>query len=65
MKARVLRAFRDKVTKERRKVGDEIEVTKKRFTEINSTQHGAFLAELIKPAPQTPNENGGDTTPDQ
>ena len=37
MKAKVLKDFRDKQSKEIRKQGDIIEISKERFEEINST----------------------------
>jgi len=55
MKAKVIKAYRDKITKRIHKPGEEIEVTKKRFEEINSTKHGIFLEEIAEPQkPQKP-----------
>jgi hypothetical protein len=48
MKAQVVKEFRDKNTKELQKVGTEIEVTKKRFEEINSTAFGVLIEEIKK-----------------
>ena len=45
MKVKVLKPFRDKVTGEMRKVGDEFTCTKKRYTEILSVD---LLVEEIK-----------------
>ena len=55
MKAKVIKAYRDKLTKRIHKPGEEVELTKKRFEEINSTKHGAFLEEIAEPEkPQKP-----------
>ena len=45
MKVKVLKPFRDKVTGEKRKVGDEFTCTKKRYFEILSVD---LLVEEIK-----------------
>lgn len=43
MKAKVLRTFNDLKGKKIRRKGEIIEVTKKRFEEINSTKHGQLV----------------------
>lgn len=51
MKAKVVQKFRDKHTKEVYEPGQVLEVTKKRFDEMNSTSHGVFV-EKIKEEPK-------------
>ena len=46
MKAKVLRTFRDKDTDLLHRKGKEIEITKKRFEEINSTSFGILVEEI-------------------
>lgn len=46
MKVRVLKKYKDKFTKKIYKAGQEIEVAKERFGEINSTALGPFLEPL-------------------
>lgn len=46
MKAKVVKKFRDKNTKEIYEVGQEIKVTKKRFEEMNSTSFGVLVEEI-------------------
>lgn len=46
MKVKVLRTFRDKDTDLLHRKGNKIEVTKKRFEEINSTSFGILLEEI-------------------
>jgi hypothetical protein len=48
MKAIVVKSFRDKHTKALHKPGEEIEVSKKRFAEINSTPYGVLVEEKPK-----------------
>lgn len=43
MRVKVLRTFKDKHTDTLNKAGTEIEVTVKRFKEINSTRLGVFV----------------------
>lgn len=43
MKAKVLKQFKDKYTKELYKKGQVIEVTNERYEEINSTAHGILV----------------------
>lgn len=43
MKVTVIKVFRDKNTDTVYQVGEELELTKKRFEEINSTSHGVFV----------------------
>lgn len=52
---KVLKEFRDKNTKELYKAGQEIEVSKKRFEEMNSTAFG-ILVEEVKVEKQDPKE---------
>jgi len=53
MKVRVIRPFRDKHTNEIRRKGQEIEVTKKRFEEINSAAFGPFVEAVVEPEEPT------------
>lgn len=46
MKAKVIKTYRDKNTNDLQEIGTEIEVTKERFGEINSTAYGIFLEEV-------------------
>lgn len=46
MKAFVLKSFRDAYTSEIHMAGSEIEVTKKRLTEINSTKNGELVRSM-------------------
>jgi len=43
LKAKVLKQFKDKYTKELYKKGQIIEVTNERYEEINSTAHGVLV----------------------
>lgn len=43
MKVKVLKNFRDKYTKDLHKKGTEIEITKERYEEINSTAFGVLV----------------------
>lgn len=49
MRVKVLRTFRDKETKTLHRKGEEIEITKKRYEEINSTAFGILVEEIEKP----------------
>lgn len=51
MKVKVLRNFRDKHTKTLYEAGQEIEFTKERVEEINSTLHGVFVKEIEEEKP--------------
>ncbi|WP_189928439.1 hypothetical protein [Clostridium tetani] len=51
MKAKVLRDFINKYSKKLHKKGDILDISKKRFEEINSTSFG-ILAEEIKEEPK-------------
>ena len=53
MKVRVIRPFRDKHTNEIRRKGQEIEVTKERFEEINSAALGPFVEAVVEPKEPT------------
>lgn len=46
MKVKVLRVFKNKYSKKTHKKGDILEVTKNRFKEINSTEHGVLVEEI-------------------
>ena len=48
MKAKVIKRYRDKNTKRIYKPGEVVDVSKKRFVEINSTKYGVFLEEIIE-----------------
>lgn len=47
MKAKVIKRYNDKDTNLLQEIGTEVEVTQKRFDEINSTVFGVFL-EVVK-----------------
>jgi len=51
MKAKVIDTFRDKYTKENYKKGQVIEVSKRRFEEMNSTAFGV-LVEAVSEKPK-------------
>ena len=53
MKTKVINAFRDKETKTIHEVGEELEITKERFVEINSTSFGIFLEVLPEKSKKT------------
>lgn len=46
MKVKVIKRFKDKHTNLLHEVGQEIEVTDKRCSEINSTSYGIFVEEI-------------------
>lgn len=46
MKVKALVKFKDLKEKKTRKIGEEFEVTKKRFEEINSTKYGKLVEEI-------------------
>ena len=47
MKVKVLKPFADKANNlKKRKVGDQFEITKERFQEINGTKHGVLVEEI-------------------
>lgn len=48
MKAKVLRKFRDKYTKEIYETGQIIDITHERYEEINSTAHGVLVQSVEK-----------------
>ncbi len=59
MKARVLKGFHDKKEKIFRKKGEEFEVNKDRFTDINATRYGV-LVEAVEPEEnEYPEHTGG------
>lgn len=49
MKVKALKLFDDKKEKVRRKKDDVFEVSKERFKEINSTEHGKLVSEVKEP----------------
>lgn len=54
MRAKVLKQFIDKNNRGLvYKIGTEIEVTKKRFDEINATQHGVLIEEIKEEKKET------------
>ena len=53
MKVRVIRPFRDRYTKVIYQEGQEIEVTKERFEEINSAALGPFVEAVVEPKEPT------------
>lgn len=53
MKVRVIKPFRDKYTKVVYMNGQEIEVTKERFKEINSAASGPFVQAIGEPKEPT------------
>lgn len=46
VKAKVLRTFRNKYSKGLHKAGETVEVSKKRFKEINASKHGQLIEEV-------------------
>ena len=46
MKVKVIKKIRDKYTNLLHEIGQDIEITKERFEEINSTAHGVFVEEI-------------------
>ena len=46
MKAKVVKQFIDKNTKELRKVNEELTMSKERYQEINGTSRGTFVEEI-------------------
>jgi len=49
MKVKVIKSFRDKITKEAIKKGSEIEITDGRFSELIAGPHGVFVEEIKEP----------------
>lgn len=62
MKVKAVQKFRDKYTKDVYEPGQVLEVTKKRFEEMNSTKHGVFVEE-IKEEPKTKGTGVGTNPP--
>lgn len=64
MKVKVIKAFRDKITKSVLKPGQIIEVTEERFGDLTGP-FGIFVEEIEEepPAPPSGNETGEDITP--
>jgi len=56
MQVKVLRTFRDVKDNAVRRKGDVFEVTKKRFKELNSTEHGALVELVEEPKPEVEEE---------
>lgn len=48
MRVKVIKMFVDKETKTLHKIGEEIEVTKKRYQEINGTSFGILVEEITE-----------------
>lgn len=48
MKVNVIKTYRDKYTNTIHKVGENIEMTKERYEEINSTSLGTFVNEVVE-----------------
>ena len=46
MKVKVLKRFRNKYSKKIHEKGDVLDITKKRFEEINSTSFGVLIEEI-------------------
>ena len=46
MKVKVVKLYRDKYTRAIHKPDDELEISKERFEEINSTARGVFVEEI-------------------
>ena len=46
MKVKVIRMFLDKETKKLHRAGDVIEISKRRYQEINGTALGVFVEEI-------------------
>lgn len=46
MKAKIIRTFIDRYADVQYEANEEIEVTKERFKEINSTEYGQLLEEI-------------------
>jgi len=53
VKVRAIKPFRDKHTKVVYQEGQEIEVTKERFEEINSAAFGPFVEAVVEPKEPT------------
>lgn len=59
MRVKILKSFKDKYTRTLRIVNTEIEVSKERYEEINSTSLG-ILAEEIVEKKKKPTKKAGD-----
>lgn len=46
MKAKVLKQFKNKYSKKTHKAGEILDISQKRFDEINSTRHGKLVEEI-------------------
>lgn len=64
MKAKVIKAYRDRQTGAVNKIGQEVEVTKERFKEINSAALGPFLERLTDQGVKGELLNKPETKPD-
>lgn len=64
MKAKVIDTFRDKYTKENYKKGQVIEVSKRRFEEMNSTAFGV-LVEAVSEKPEQEQKKGTEAIPNK
>ena len=51
MKVKVIKQFRNKYSKKIHKVGDILDISDKRFKEMNSTKHGDLVEEIKEEEP--------------
>jgi len=49
LKVKVLKTFRNKYSKKIHKKGDILDISEKRFKEINSTKYGGLVEKLKEP----------------
>ena len=59
MKAKVEQMFKDKYTGVVYETGQEIDVTKERYEEINSTAHGVLVKAVDEPEKTKPSTKSG------
>ena len=59
MKVRVIKSFRDKVTKEAIRVGREIEISQERFSELTTGPRGVFVEEIADISLENPPKDAG------
>ena len=64
MKAKVIDTFRDKYTKENYKKGQVIEVSKRRFEEMNSTAFGVLVV-AVSEKPEQEQKQGTEPIPNK
>lgn len=48
MKVKVLRKFKNKYSKNIHEVGEILDISEKRFKEINSTKHGVLVEKITE-----------------